>query len=60
MDIIQFLKENKQDVICCDRIDNIVSVYLKDDVRIEFRFHTINKAIRKQTMLRKELEGIGI
>ena len=60
MDIIQFLKENKQDVICCDRTDNIVSVYLKDDVRIEFKYHSINKAIRKQSMLKKELEGIGI
>lgn len=56
MTIYDYLKQNKKDVLFCDRTGNIISVYLKNDVKILFEFNTISTASRKLTQFRRDFE----
>ena len=56
--LIEFL--SKDDVLFCDRSGNIISVYCRDNVKIQFTFDSVEKATRKFTKFRKELEGIKV
>lgn len=60
MSLYEFLKENKDEVICCDRTGNIISVYCKDDVKVQFVFSSIGLAQTKYRKIRRELEGIKV
>lgn len=57
MSLYEFLKENKDEVICCDRTGNIISVYLRNDVKVQFQYNTISTASRELTKFRRELEN---
>ena len=61
MSLYEFLKENKEsEVICVDRTGNIISVYCKDDVKVQFVFQTVHLAQTKYRKFRRELEGIKV
>ena len=61
MSLYEFLKENKEsEVICVDRTGNIISVYCKDDVKVQFVFQTVNLAQTNYRKIRRELEGIKV
>ena len=53
MDIIDFLKENKEIVLEIDRTGNIISFYLKDDFKLQKIYNTKNKAIKEYTKFRR-------
>ena len=53
MDIIDFLKENKEIVLEIDRTGNIISFYLKDDFKLQKVYNTQNKAIKEYTKFRR-------
>ena len=60
MSLYEFLKENKSEVICCDRTGNIISVYCKDDVKVQFVFPTVPIAQNNYRKFRRELESIKV
>ena len=60
MNLYEFLKENSENVIFCDRTGNLISVYCRDDVKVIFKFKTISLAQNKYRKFRKELEGIQV
>ena len=49
------LKKQSDEVIMCDRTGNIISVYLKGDVKVLFSFGTINTAQKKYSMFQRDL-----
>lgn len=53
MDIIDFLKENKEIVLEIDRTGNIISFYLKNDFKLQKVYNTQNKAIKEYTKFRR-------
>lgn len=55
--IYDYLKTNNEEVLFCDRSGNIISVYLKNDIKIIFEFKSIEIATRKLTIFRRELEN---
>lgn len=57
MTVYDYLKENNDEVLFCDRTGNIISVYCKNNIKILFEFKTINNASAKLTQFRRELEG---
>lgn len=58
--IYDFLKENPSEVIFCDRSGNIVSVYCKNNVKVQFVFHSIALAQKNYRKFRRELENIKV
>ncbi len=60
MSLYEFLKENKDEVICCDRAGNIISVYCNDDVKVQFVFKTVPIAQNQYRKFRRELENIKV
>ena len=57
MTIYNYLKEHNNEVEFVDRTGNIISVYLKNDVKVQFQYNTINTASRKLTKFRIDLEN---
>ena len=60
MNLYEFLRENADEVLFCDRTGNLISVYCRDDVKVIFKFKTISLAQNKYRKFRKELEGIQV
>lgn len=60
MNLYEFLRENKSEVICCDRSGTIISVYCKGDIKVQFLFPTIVLAQNNYRKFRRELEGIKV
>lgn len=60
MSLYEFLKENKSEVICCDRTGNIISVYCKNDVKVLFHFASVPIAQNNYRKFRRELENIRV
>ena len=55
-----YLKENNEEVLFCDRTGNIISVYCKNNIKVIFEFSTIQIAQTNYRKFRKELEGIKV
>jgi len=55
-----YLKENKEDVLFCDRTGNLIRVYLTGDVSVLFQFPNVKSARKQYRKFRKELEGIKV
>ena len=60
MNLYEFLRENADEVLFCDRTGNLISVYCRNDVKVIFKFKTISLAQNKYRKFRKELEGIQV
>ena len=60
MNLYEFLRENADEVLFCDRTGNLISVYCRNDVKVIFKFKTISLAQNKYRKFRKELEGIKV
>ena len=60
MNLYEFLKENSENVIFCDRTGNLISVYCRNDIKVIFKFNTVHLAQTKYRQFRKELEGIKV
>ena len=58
--IFNNLKQNKQEVLFCDRTGNIVSVYCKGDVKVIFPFSSISIAKDRYRDFRRQLENIKV
>ena len=57
MMIYDYLKQNNEQVLFCDRTGNMIAVYLKNDVKVLFEYNNIHTASKKLTQFRRELEG---
>lgn len=60
MSIYEFLKENNDDVLFCDRSGNLIAVYCKNNVKLVFEFSSISLAQKNYRKFRRELEGIKV
>lgn len=60
MSLYEILKENADEVLFVDRTGNLISVYCKDNVKVQFQYATIGQATFNYTKFRRELEGIKI
>ena len=57
MSVYDYLKANRKDVMFVDRSGNIISVYCKNNIKVQFHYNTISTASRKLTQFRRELEN---
>lgn len=60
MSLYEFLKENNDDVLFCDRTGNLIAVYCKGNVKVLFEFSSVNKATFEYRKFRRELENIKV
>ena len=62
MSVKEAIYENldPSDVLFCDRSGNIISIYCKDNFKIQFIYDSVEKATRNLTKFRKELEGVKV
>lgn len=60
MSLYEFLKENKEDVLFCDRTGNLIAVYCRDNIKVLFEFPSVNQATFQYTKFRRELENIKV
>lgn len=60
MSIYEFLKENNDDVLFCDRSGNLIAVYCKNNVKVLFEFSSTNLAQKNYRKFRRELENIKV
>ena len=58
--MFKYLKENKEDVLFCDRTGNLIRVYLTGGVSVLFECPNVGLAQKEYRKFRKELEGISI